>query len=53
MMNLGRGVSLTIMMMSKNDWCFDAISASPVGTVPRTSDRRPTITRAVKRTQRQ
>jgi len=53
MMNLGRGTTEQIRMMSKKLWCLAAISTSSTGTVPRISDRRPTSAAADRRTQRQ
>ena len=53
MMNFPRGTAWKISRMSRNDWCLAAIITSPVGGVPRTSDRRPIIQRAVQITQRQ
>ena len=40
-------------MMSRKLWCLAAISTSPSGGVPRTSQRRPVIQPSVQNTQRQ
>ena len=52
-MNLAAGTALTIMMMSRKDWCLEAIITSPVGGLPRISVRSPTIQCSEKRTQLQ